>query len=167
MLNPRPEVLSPRGNVGSSSNLQFKAERIKIPSTPRYPRSVVGSDRGENSHSCPCLPARTISFGLLCVLGFPCQPCSCSRGPLGPRASLPVPEPVDDSGGLYCCSLVGKCNPEVESSSHLTKRLRRHLFQPRRVGASGPLCHLGAGHEIRVILFWNSPGPHSLRRTWY
>ena len=58
MFNPRPEVLSPRGTVGSSSNLQFKAERIKIPSTPRYPRSVVGSDRGENSHSRPCLPAR-------------------------------------------------------------------------------------------------------------
>nr|XP_031538177.1 disks large homolog 5 isoform X3 [Vicugna pacos] len=37
--------------LGSSSNLQFKAERIKIPSTPRYPRSVVGSDRGSLSHS--------------------------------------------------------------------------------------------------------------------
>ncbi|XP_007539457.1 disks large homolog 5 isoform X3 [Erinaceus europaeus] len=37
--------------LGSSSNLQFKTERIKIPSTPRYPRSVVGSDRGSLSHS--------------------------------------------------------------------------------------------------------------------
>ncbi|XP_076980898.1 disks large homolog 5 isoform X2 [Tamandua tetradactyla] len=37
--------------LGSSSNLQFKAERIKIPSTPRYPRSMVGSDRGSLSHS--------------------------------------------------------------------------------------------------------------------
>nr|XP_030718574.1 disks large homolog 5 isoform X5 [Globicephala melas] len=37
--------------LGSSSNLQFKAERIKIPSTPRYPRSVMGSDRGSLSHS--------------------------------------------------------------------------------------------------------------------
>lgn len=44
-----PEVLPPDGTTGSSSNLQFKAERIKIPSTPRYPRSVVGSDRGEGS----------------------------------------------------------------------------------------------------------------------
>ncbi|XP_024905110.1 disks large homolog 5 isoform X4 [Pteropus alecto] len=37
--------------LGSSSNLQFKAERIKIPSTPRYPRSIMGSDRGSLSHS--------------------------------------------------------------------------------------------------------------------
>uniref|UniRef100_A0A8C0KME5 Discs large MAGUK scaffold protein 5 n=1 Tax=Canis lupus dingo TaxID=286419 RepID=A0A8C0KME5_CANLU len=39
----------------SPYNLQFKAERIKIPSTPRYPRSIVGSDRGENSHPRPRL----------------------------------------------------------------------------------------------------------------
>ncbi|XP_016014928.2 disks large homolog 5 isoform X3 [Rousettus aegyptiacus] len=37
--------------LGSSNNLQFKAERIKIPSTPRYPRSIMGSDRGSLSHS--------------------------------------------------------------------------------------------------------------------
>ncbi|XP_051504097.1 disks large homolog 5-like isoform X2 [Myxocyprinus asiaticus] len=45
--------------LGSSNNLQFrKDERIKIPSTPRYPRSVLGSDRGSLSHSecsSPCL----------------------------------------------------------------------------------------------------------------
>lgn len=40
--------MSPPGTTGSSSNLQFKAERIKIPLTPRYPRSVMGSDRGKN-----------------------------------------------------------------------------------------------------------------------
>lgn len=32
--------------IGSSSNLQYRTERIKIPLTPRYPRSVMGSDRG-------------------------------------------------------------------------------------------------------------------------
>ncbi|XP_028915377.1 disks large homolog 5 isoform X8 [Ornithorhynchus anatinus] len=37
--------------LGSSTNLQFRAERIKIPLTPRYPRSVMGSDRGSLSHS--------------------------------------------------------------------------------------------------------------------
>ncbi|XP_006006912.1 disks large homolog 5 [Latimeria chalumnae] len=37
--------------LGSSSNLQYRAERIKIPSTPRYPRSVLGSERGSLSHS--------------------------------------------------------------------------------------------------------------------
>ncbi|NXX92217.1 DLG5 protein, partial [Centropus bengalensis] len=37
--------------LGSSSNLQYRTERIKIPLTPRYPRSVVGSDRGSLSHS--------------------------------------------------------------------------------------------------------------------
>ncbi|XP_074089027.1 disks large homolog 5 isoform X4 [Macrotis lagotis] len=37
--------------LGSSSNLQFRTERIKIPLTPRYPRSVMGSDRGSLSHS--------------------------------------------------------------------------------------------------------------------
>lgn len=31
---------------GSSSNVQYRAERIKIPSTPRYLRSMLGSDRG-------------------------------------------------------------------------------------------------------------------------
>lgn len=31
---------------GSSSNVQYRTERIKIPSTPRYPRSMLGSDRG-------------------------------------------------------------------------------------------------------------------------
>ncbi|KAK6328397.1 hypothetical protein J4Q44_G00003750 [Coregonus suidteri] len=36
--------------LGSSGNLQFRAERIKIPPT-RYPRSVAGSDRGSLSHS--------------------------------------------------------------------------------------------------------------------
>ncbi|XP_034518648.1 disks large homolog 5 isoform X3 [Ailuropoda melanoleuca] len=66
VLNPRPEVLSPRGNVGSSSNLQFKAERIKIPSTPRYPRSVVGSDRGSLSHSeCSTPPQSPLNIDTL------------------------------------------------------------------------------------------------------
>ncbi|XP_060625060.2 disks large homolog 5 isoform X3 [Anolis sagrei] len=37
--------------VGSSSNLQYRTERIKIPLTPRYPRSIIGSDRGSLSHS--------------------------------------------------------------------------------------------------------------------
>ncbi|XP_051507241.1 disks large homolog 5a isoform X3 [Myxocyprinus asiaticus] len=37
--------------LGSSNNLQYRTERIKIPSTPRYPRSVLGSDRGSLSHS--------------------------------------------------------------------------------------------------------------------
>ncbi|XP_056350969.1 disks large homolog 5 isoform X3 [Oenanthe melanoleuca] len=37
--------------LGSSSNLQYRAERIKIPLTPRYPRSMMGSDRGSLSHS--------------------------------------------------------------------------------------------------------------------
>uniref|UniRef100_A0A8C8HV38 Discs, large homolog 5a (Drosophila) n=1 Tax=Oncorhynchus tshawytscha TaxID=74940 RepID=A0A8C8HV38_ONCTS len=35
----------------SSSNVQYRNERIKIPSTPRYPRSMLGSDRGSLSHS--------------------------------------------------------------------------------------------------------------------
>ncbi|XP_065153267.1 disks large homolog 5a isoform X3 [Paramisgurnus dabryanus] len=37
--------------LGSSNNLQYRTERIKIPSTPRYPRSVLNSDRGSLSHS--------------------------------------------------------------------------------------------------------------------
>ncbi|XP_037761656.1 disks large homolog 5 isoform X2 [Chelonia mydas] len=37
--------------LGSSSNLQYRTERIKIPLTPRYPRSILGSDRGSLSHS--------------------------------------------------------------------------------------------------------------------
>lgn len=45
--------------LGSSSNLQFKAERIKIPLTPRYPRSVMGSDRGSLSHSECSTPPRS------------------------------------------------------------------------------------------------------------
>uniref|UniRef100_A0A4W5RDW6 Discs, large homolog 5a (Drosophila) n=1 Tax=Hucho hucho TaxID=62062 RepID=A0A4W5RDW6_9TELE len=36
---------------GWSSNVQYRIERIKIPSTPRYPRSMLGSDRGSLSHS--------------------------------------------------------------------------------------------------------------------
>ncbi|XP_017897749.1 PREDICTED: disks large homolog 5 isoform X5 [Capra hircus] len=53
---------SARLAIGSSSNLQFKAERIKIPSTPRYPRSVVGSDRGSLSHSeCSTPPQSPLS----------------------------------------------------------------------------------------------------------
>nr|XP_024003406.1 disks large homolog 5 [Salvelinus alpinus] len=36
--------------LGSSGNLHFRHERIKIPPT-RYPRSVAGSDRGSLSHS--------------------------------------------------------------------------------------------------------------------
>lgn len=35
----------------SSNNVQYRTERIKIPSTPRYPRSMLGSDRGSLSHS--------------------------------------------------------------------------------------------------------------------
>ncbi|XP_037829427.1 disks large homolog 5a isoform X3 [Kryptolebias marmoratus] len=42
---------SSRASHGSSSNVQYRAERIKIPSTPRYPRSMLGSDRGSLSHS--------------------------------------------------------------------------------------------------------------------
>uniref|UniRef100_A0A671LT75 Disks large homolog 5-like n=1 Tax=Sinocyclocheilus anshuiensis TaxID=1608454 RepID=A0A671LT75_9TELE len=37
--------------LGSSNNLQYRTERIKIPSTPRYPRSMLGSERGSLSHS--------------------------------------------------------------------------------------------------------------------
>ncbi|XP_006837537.1 PREDICTED: disks large homolog 5-like [Chrysochloris asiatica] len=52
--------------LGSSSNLQFKAERIKIPSTPRYPRSVVGSERGSLSHSeCNTPPQSPLSLDTL------------------------------------------------------------------------------------------------------
>ncbi|XP_044095847.1 disks large homolog 5 isoform X2 [Neovison vison] len=52
--------------LGSSSNLQFKAERIKIPSTPRYPRSIVGSDRGSLSHSeCSTPPQSPLSIDTL------------------------------------------------------------------------------------------------------
>ncbi|XP_037553694.1 disks large homolog 5a [Nematolebias whitei] len=42
---------SSRASHGSSSNVQYRAERIKIPSTPRYLRSMLGSDRGSLSHS--------------------------------------------------------------------------------------------------------------------
>ncbi|XP_008588929.1 PREDICTED: disks large homolog 5 [Galeopterus variegatus] len=52
--------------LGSSNNLQFKAERIKIPSTPRYPRSVVGSDRGSLSHSeCSTPPQSPLNIDTL------------------------------------------------------------------------------------------------------
>ncbi|XP_054987860.1 disks large homolog 5 [Sorex araneus] len=52
--------------LGSSCNLQFKTERIKIPSTPRYPRSVVGSDRGSLSHSeCSTPPQSPLSMDAL------------------------------------------------------------------------------------------------------
>ncbi|XP_029031341.1 disks large homolog 5 isoform X3 [Betta splendens] len=37
--------------LGSVNNVQYRTERIKIPSTPRYPRSMLGSDRGSLSHS--------------------------------------------------------------------------------------------------------------------
>uniref|UniRef100_A0A670ZU97 Discs large MAGUK scaffold protein 5 n=1 Tax=Pseudonaja textilis TaxID=8673 RepID=A0A670ZU97_PSETE len=37
--------------LGSSSNLQYRTERIKIPLTPRYLRSIIGSDRGSLSQS--------------------------------------------------------------------------------------------------------------------
>ncbi|XP_069394128.1 disks large homolog 5a isoform X7 [Paralichthys olivaceus] len=42
---------SSRASHGSSNNVQYRTERIKIPSTPRYPRSMLGSDRGSLSHS--------------------------------------------------------------------------------------------------------------------
>ncbi|XP_026209828.1 disks large homolog 5a isoform X2 [Anabas testudineus] len=42
---------SSRASHGSANNVQYRAERIKIPSTPRYPRSMLGSDRGSLSHS--------------------------------------------------------------------------------------------------------------------
>ncbi|KAM6183856.1 disks large homolog 5 isoform 2-T2 [Erethizon dorsatum] len=52
--------------LGSSSNLQFKAERIKIPLTPRYPRSVTGSDRGSLSHSeCSTPPQSPLNIDTL------------------------------------------------------------------------------------------------------
>uniref|UniRef100_A0A673IN64 Disks large homolog 5-like n=1 Tax=Sinocyclocheilus rhinocerous TaxID=307959 RepID=A0A673IN64_9TELE len=37
--------------LGSSNNLQYRTERIKIPSTPRYPRSMLGSERECSSPS--------------------------------------------------------------------------------------------------------------------
>ncbi|XP_072293483.1 disks large homolog 5a isoform X2 [Eucyclogobius newberryi] len=42
---------SSRASHGSSSTGQYRTERIKIPSTPRYPRSVLGSDRECSSPS--------------------------------------------------------------------------------------------------------------------
>ncbi|XP_031434399.1 disks large homolog 5a isoform X3 [Clupea harengus] len=50
--------LPPSTRLGSTNNVQFRTERIKLPSTPRYPRSMLGSDRGSLSHSecsSPCL----------------------------------------------------------------------------------------------------------------
>ncbi|XP_023574792.1 disks large homolog 5 isoform X8 [Octodon degus] len=58
--------------LGSSSNLQFKAERIKIPLTPRYPRSVMGSDRGSLSHSeCSTPPQSPLNIDTLPLCGQP------------------------------------------------------------------------------------------------
>uniref|UniRef100_A0A8C2KMH3 Discs, large homolog 5a (Drosophila) n=1 Tax=Cyprinus carpio TaxID=7962 RepID=A0A8C2KMH3_CYPCA len=37
--------------LGSSNHLQYRTERIKIPSTPRYPRSMLGSERECSSPS--------------------------------------------------------------------------------------------------------------------
>ncbi|XP_036121382.1 disks large homolog 5 isoform X2 [Molossus molossus] len=52
--------------LGSSSHLQFKAERIRIPSAPRHPRSAVGSDRGSLSHSeCSTPPQSPLSIDTL------------------------------------------------------------------------------------------------------
>ncbi|XP_069096910.1 disks large homolog 5 isoform X4 [Pleurodeles waltl] len=45
--------------LGSSSNLQYRTERIKIPLTPRYQRAVIGSDRGSVSHSERSSPSLT------------------------------------------------------------------------------------------------------------
>lgn len=45
--------------LGSSSNLQYRTERIKIPLTPRYQRSAIGSDRGSVSHSERSSPSLT------------------------------------------------------------------------------------------------------------
>ncbi|XP_045067495.1 disks large homolog 5-like isoform X2 [Coregonus clupeaformis] len=42
---------SARLGLGWSSKVQYRTERIKVPSTPRYPRSMLGSDRGSLSHS--------------------------------------------------------------------------------------------------------------------
>lgn len=42
---------SSRASHGSSNNVQYRTERIKIPSTPRYPRSMLGSDRECSSPS--------------------------------------------------------------------------------------------------------------------
>nr|XP_029496200.1 disks large homolog 5-like isoform X2 [Oncorhynchus nerka] len=42
---------SARLGLDSSSNVQYRNERIKIPSTPRYPRSMLGSDRECSSPS--------------------------------------------------------------------------------------------------------------------
>ncbi|XP_049644053.1 disks large homolog 5 [Suncus etruscus] len=60
--------------LGSSCHLQFKTERIKIPSTPRYPRSVVSSDRGSLSHSeCSTPPQSPLSMDAVssCALNPP------------------------------------------------------------------------------------------------
>ncbi|XP_077585810.1 disks large homolog 5a [Stigmatopora nigra] len=46
-----PSSRGARASHGSANNIQYRAERIKIPSTPRYPRSMLGSDRGSLSHS--------------------------------------------------------------------------------------------------------------------
>ncbi|KAM7073378.1 disks large homolog 5 isoform 4-T4 [Molossus nigricans] len=52
--------------LGSSSHLQFKAERIRIPSAPRHPRSAVGSDRGSLSHSeCSTPPQSPLNIDTL------------------------------------------------------------------------------------------------------
>ncbi|XP_030627570.1 disks large homolog 5a [Chanos chanos] len=42
---------SSRASHCSCNSVQYRTERIKIPSTPRYPRSVMGSDRGSLSVS--------------------------------------------------------------------------------------------------------------------
>ncbi|XP_063290271.1 disks large homolog 5 isoform X2 [Pelobates fuscus] len=49
--NSRPRVPHGSNSLPSSARLGSKIERIKIPSTPRYPRCTVSSDRGSLSHS--------------------------------------------------------------------------------------------------------------------
>ena len=63
--------LPSRVTAVSSSNVQYRTERIKIPTTPRYPRSMLGSDRGNPPNTrLPPLAGlvRLVSFPLVCPL---------------------------------------------------------------------------------------------------
>lgn len=80
-------------SIGSSSNLQFRTERIKIPPT-RYPRSTVGSDRGSLSRSECSSPTPPMSPANLDTTSFASSQSQSSIS-TQPRISV-SPAPIED-----------------------------------------------------------------------
>uniref|UniRef100_A0A672RAR0 Disks large homolog 5-like n=1 Tax=Sinocyclocheilus grahami TaxID=75366 RepID=A0A672RAR0_SINGR len=137
--------------LGSSNNLQYRTERIKIPSTPRYPRSMLGSERGSLSHSecsSPSLITPPLSPFNLETSSFASSQSQSSISTL-PRISVsPVPTGERRKDRYTRAASGPPPPPPPRNSSHLSTYSSEALYLTPIIGLCDMCNALQFGHTF-------------------